>query len=207
VAKLFGAVGLDAIVTLDVHNTVALQNAFDCRTVALTAAPLFVQFATELKSERLCVISPDPGGSKRADFFREALETTLNVPIAKALADKHRAGGVVSGDLFVGDVAGTTALVIDDLISTGTTLLRAARAAKERGAQRVMALVTHVLLKSGAKVLDDPAIDRFVVTDSVRLDPNLLRHRKVEVLPVAPLLAAAIRDIHEGRSLASVLAR
>jgi ribose-phosphate pyrophosphokinase len=207
VAKLFDAVGVDAIVALDVHNAVAFENAFSCRTVSLTAAPLFVQFARQFADEKLSVVSPDPGGAKRADFFREALEAAIGKPVAKALADKHRAGGVVSGDLFVGDVADATALVIDDLVSTGTTLARAARAARQGGARRVFALVTHVLLKDDARVLEDPAIDRFVVTDSVGLHPDVVSHRKVEVLPVAPLLAAAIREMHEGRGLANLLAR
>ena len=114
------------------------------------------------------VVSPDPGGAKRAELFREALEAALGRPVGKAFADKHRSAGVVSGDLFVGDVAGATALVIDDLISTGGTLLRAARAARQAGARRVIALVTHGLFMAGAaEVLADPAIERLVITDAV----------------------------------------
>ena len=75
----------------------------------------------------------------------------------------------MSGDLFVGDVAGATALIIDDLISTGGTLVRAARAARQAGARRVIALVTHGLFMAGvAEVLADPAIERLVVTDRCR---------------------------------------
>jgi ribose-phosphate pyrophosphokinase len=115
---------------------------------------------------------------------------------------------VVSGDLFVGDVAGATALVIDDLISTGTTLLRAARAARQAGAVRVIALVTHGLFMEGAsKVLSDPAIDRLVVTDSVpsfRLS-DVAARSKVETLPAAPLLAETIRRLHEERALTDLL--
>ena len=121
-----------------------------------------------LKDEKFSVVSPDPGGAKRAELFREALEAALGRPVGKAFADKHRSAGVVSGDLFVGDVAGTTALVIDDLISTGGTLLRAARAARAAGARRVIALVTHGLFMAGAaEVLADPAIERLVITDAV----------------------------------------
>ena len=150
------------------------------------------------------MVSPDPGGAKRAELFREALEASLHRPIGKAFADKHRSAGVVSGDLFIGDVAGATALVIDDLISTGGTLLRAARAARRAGARRVIALVTHGLFMPGAAdVLADPAIERLVVTNAVpafRLAPGTSRD-KVEVLPAAPLLAEAIRRLHDGRSL------
>jgi ribose-phosphate pyrophosphokinase len=117
--------------------------------------------------DRLCVVSPDPGGTKRADVFREALEKAVGRPVGKAFADKRRSAGVVSGDLFVGEVEGATALIIDDIISTGGTLVGAARAA---GAKQVVALVTHGLFMPSAEAaIMDPAIDRTVV-------PILERH-------------------------------
>ena len=208
IAGMFEAVGTDCVVTLEVHNPVAFENAFRCRTVSLTATPLFVDYARALKDEQLSVVSPDTGGAKRAELLREALEAALRRPIGKAFADKHRSAGVVSGDLFVGDVAGTTALVVDDLISTGGTLLRAARAARQAGARRVIALVTHGLFMAGAaEVLADPAIDRLVITDAVppfRLATGSVRD-KVDILPAAPLLAAAIQRLAEGRALADLL--
>ncbi len=207
VAALFEAVGTDAIVTLDVHNPAAFENAFRCPTVALTAAPLFVAYAKALGDERLCVVSPDTGGAKRADLFREALEAALGRPVGKAFADKRRSGGVVSGDLFVGDVTGATALVIDDLISTGGTLVRAARAARRAGAKRVIALVTHGLFMPGADAaLLDPAIDRLVVTDSVaafRLGDEA--RAKLDVISVAPLLAECIRRLRAGRTFTDLM--
>jgi ribose-phosphate pyrophosphokinase len=208
IAALFEAVGTDAIVTLDVHNPTAFENAFRCRTVALTAAPLFVDYAKSLASENLCVVSPDAGGVKRAELFREALEVAIGRPIGKGFADKRRSAGVVSGDLFVGDVAGATALIIDDLISTGGTLLRAARAARRAGARRAIALVTHGLFMAGAAdVLADPAIERLVTTDTVppfRLGEESARD-KIDTLPAAPLLAEAVRRLHEGRALSDLL--
>jgi ribose-phosphate pyrophosphokinase len=208
VAALFEAVGTDAIVTLDVHNPAAFENAFRSRTVTLTAAPLFVDYAKALANENLCVVSPDAGGVKRAELFREALEAAIGKPVGKGFADKHRSAGVVSGELFVGDVAGATALIIDDLISTGGTLLRAARAAHKAGARRAIALVTHGLFMVGAAhVLADAAIDRLVMTDSV--PPFRLATagglEKIDMLPAAPLLAEAIRRLHEGRSLSDML--
>lgn len=204
VAAMFEAVGTDCIVTLEVHNPVAFENAFRCRTVTLTGTPLFVEYVGALKEDKLSVVSPDPGGAKRAELFREALESSLGKAVGKAFADKHRSAGVVSGDLFIGDVAGATALVIDDLISTGGTLLRAARAARQAGARRVIALVTHGLFMAGAaEVLADPAIDRLVITDAVpafRLEGAPVRD-KVEILPAAPLLAEAIRRLHHGEAL------
>jgi ribose-phosphate pyrophosphokinase len=204
---MFEAVGTDCIVTLEVHNPVAFENAFRCRTVTLTGAPLFVDYVRALGDDRLSVVSPDPGGTKRAELFREALEAVLRRPVGKAFADKHRSAGVVTGDLFIGDVGGATALVIDDLISTGGTLLRAARAARQAGARRVIALVTHGLFMPGAvEAVADPAIDRLVVSDAVpafRLESGPTRD-KIDILPVAPLLATAIRRLREGASLSDL---
>jgi ribose-phosphate pyrophosphokinase len=208
VASLFEAVGTDAIVTLEVHNPAAFENAFRRPTVTLTAAPLFVDYARALSQESLSVISPDPGGVKRAELFREALEVAIRKPVGKGFADKHRSAGVVTGDLFVGDVAGTTALIIDDLISTGGTLLRAARAARKAGARRVIALVTHGLFMPGAAdVIADPAIDRLVVTDTVppfRLDANAPRD-KIDTVHAAPLLAEAVRRLRDGLALTDLM--
>jgi ribose-phosphate pyrophosphokinase len=212
VASLFEALGTDAVVTLDVHNPAAFENAFRCPTVALTAATLFVAYAKALMTgaltnEKLCVVSPDPGGAKRADLFHEALEAALGRPVGKAFVQKRRSAGVVSGDLFVGDVDGAIALVVDDLISTGGTLVRAARAARQAGAKRVLALVTHGLFMQGAEAaVTDAAIDRVIVTDSVpafRL--GAAARTKVEILPVAPLLAEAVRRLHAGEALTDLL--
>jgi ribose-phosphate pyrophosphokinase len=212
IASLFEAVGADAVVTLDVHNPAAFENAFRRPTVALTAAPLFVDYVKsatkDLADEKLCVVSPDPGGAKRADLFREALESALRRPIGKGFADKRRSAGVVSGDLFVGDVEGATALIIDDLISTGGTLVRAAQAARRAGAKRIVALVTHGLFMPGAEAaIMNAAIDRVVVTDSVpafRLGNSAAR-AKLDILPVAPLLAEAVRRLRAGETLTDLL--
>ncbi len=208
VASMFEALGTDAIVTLEVHNPVAFENAFRRRTVTLTATPLFVDHLAALGDGGFSVVSPDPGGAKRAELFRETLEGMLGRRVGKGFADKHRSAGVVSGDLFIGDVAGTTALVVDDLISTGNTLLRAARAARQAGARRVIALVAHGLFMAGAaEALADPAIERLVVTDTVppfRLAASPVRE-KVDILPTAPLFAEAIRRLHEGRALTDLL--
>jgi len=208
VASMFEAMGTDAVVTLDVHNPAAFENAFRHPTVALTATPLFVNYVKALADERLCVISPDPGGTKRADLFREALQSALRLPVGKGFADKRRSEGVVSGDLFAGEVEGATALVIDDLISTGGTLVRAAQAARRAGAKRVLALVTHGLFMVGAEAaLTDPAIDRLAVTDSVPLaiPGGDAARAKVDVIAVASLLAECIRRIHAGDTLSDLL--
>lgn len=208
IAALFEAVGVDAVATLDVHNPAAFENAFRCRTFTLTAAPLFIDFARQLAAEQVSVVSPDPGGVKRAELLREALEAERGEQIGKAFVDKRRSAGAVTGDTFVGEVQGATALIIDDMISTGTTLLRAARAARAAGAQRVIAVVTHGLFMPGAaEVIADPAIDRLVVTDSVspfRLPSNSVQH-KIETLSIAPLLADAIGRMRDKRPLTDLL--
>jgi len=208
-AAMFESVGTDCVVTLEVHNPAAFENAFRCRSVALTATPLFVDYVkANLANEKLAVISPDAGGMKRAELLREALEAALKRPVGKGLAEKYRSAGVVSGDLFVGDVAGATALIVDDLISTGGTLLRTARSARAAGAKRVIALVTHGLFMQGsAEVLADPAIEQFVISDAVlpfRLQKPE-QNKKLTILPSAPLLAEAIRRLHEERSLTDLM--
>ena len=209
IAGMFESVGTDCVVSLEVHNPVAFENAFRRRTVALTGTPLFVDYLkNNSAAEPLAVISPDAGGMKRAELLRETLEAALAHPVGKGLAEKYRSAGVVSGDLFVGDVAGRTALIVDDLISTGHTLLRAAKAARTAGATHVIALVTHGLFMPGAaQVLADPAIDRIVITDAVppfRLDrPE--KNEKLVILPSAPLIAETIRRLHEERSLTDLM--
>ena len=207
VASLFEAVGADSVVTLDVHNPAAFENAFRRPTVALTAAPLFIDYAKRLGDAKLCVVSPDPGGTKRADILHEALEAALQRPVGKGFTEKRRSAGVVSGNLFVGEVEGATALVIDDLISTGGTLVRAARAARRAGAERVVALVTHGLFMPGADAaVMDAAIDRLVVTDTVPIcGLGDAARKKLDILPVAPLLAETIHRLHAGGSLTDLL--
>jgi ribose-phosphate pyrophosphokinase len=208
VAALFEAVGTDAVLTLDVHNPAAFENAFRCRTIAVTAAPLFIAHARSVAGENLSVVSPDPGGVKRAELFRETLEEAFCVPIAKGFVDKRRSAGVISGDIFAGDVEGTTAFVLDDLISTGHTVLRAAKAVRAAGARKVIALATHGLFMPGsAEVVADPAIDRFVITDTVPLfglSPSQTQG-KIIILPAAGLIAEAVRRLHEGRILDDLL--
>lgn len=125
VAALFEAVGTDRVLTLDVHNLAAYQNAFRCRADHLEATGLFAaHFAGILADREAVVVSPDAGGIKRAEQFRLRLRQVLGRPVAAAFAEKHRSEDVVSGELIVGDVAGRCAIVLDDLIGTGTTIAR-----------------------------------------------------------------------------------
>jgi ribose-phosphate pyrophosphokinase len=209
VAQLFEAVGTDRVVSLDVHNLAAYQNAFRIPAEHLESRSLFVAwFAARLRDEPIVVMSPDAGGIKRAEAFRDALGRALGRPVAAAFMEKHRSGGVVSGEAVVGEVDGRTLLIIDDLISSGTTLARAAAACKALGARRVFAAASHGLFAStAAEVLASPALEKVLVTDTIppfRLPPALLGSR-VEVLDSAPLFAEAIRRLHSGGSLVELL--
>ena len=208
VARVIEAVGTDRVVTIDVHNLAAYQNAFRIPTDHLEAKRLFIgHFAGLAADGPLTVVSPDAGGVKRADAFREALERRVGQPVGGAFLEKRRSEGVVSGDAVVGAVQDRVAIVIDDLIASGTTIVRAARACRERGARRVYGAATHGVFGSGADAaLADPALERLVVTDTI--PPFRLTgpaRAKLDVLEAAPLVAEAIRRIHEDGSLEELL--
>jgi ribose-phosphate pyrophosphokinase len=210
VAGLFEAMGVDRVVTLDVHNLAAFQNAFRIRTDHLEAKRLFVEhFIPLARHEEIVVVSPDVGGVKRAEDFRQALGAALNRQIHGAFMEKYRSEGVVSGEAVVGDVSGKMAIIIDDLISSGTTLARAAESCRARGATKVYAAASHgVFSGKASQTLSNSALEKVVITDTIppfRLDPDLAR-TKLVVLDAAKLFAEAIRRIHSGGSIVELLA-
>jgi ribose-phosphate pyrophosphokinase len=208
VAALFEAVGVDRVVTIDVHNLAAFQNAFRCPTEHLEARPLFARhFADVLGDEPAVVLSPDVGGMKRADAFRQTLAGALGRDLGFGLMEKKRALGTVSGETLFAPVEDRAVVIIDDLISTGTTVGRAARACLDQGASRVFAAATHGLFIGAHEVVAATSLESTVVTDTVppfRLDPDLVA-QKVVVLSAAPLFADAIKAIHSGGSIAALL--
>lgn len=208
VATLFEAVGTDRVVTIDVHNLAAFQNAFRCRTDHLEAVGLFVEHFLPLIGNGAAVVSPDAGGVKRADRFRKALAQATGKDIGAAFMEKYRSRGVVSGGTFVGDVEGCTTIIIDDLISTGTTMARAAHACRERGATAVHAVATHgIFVGDAAKIIADPVLDSIVVTNTIppfRLPADQVENR-LTMLDAAPLFAEAVRRIHSGGSLVELM--
>jgi ribose-phosphate pyrophosphokinase len=198
VAQMFEAMGVDEIITVDVHNPAAFENAFRCRKCNLEAASLFVaHFAALAKAaKRLVVVSPDAGGVKRARSFSELLAQQIEGPVDLAFVEKQRSEGRVSGELFAGDVRDATVIVLDDLISGGTTMLRVASMCLERGAHSVHAAATHgVFAREAAANLAASTLASIVVTDTV-CD---VRSRgaqftsKLVVIESAPLLAQSVR--------------
>lgn len=202
VAQLFEAVGTAQLIVLEAHNPGALQTAFRGITVHVDAWPAFDAALSDVAAEGpYAVASPDPGGVKRAQIWREALEHRLLRPVGFAMVDKRRSAGLVSGlRLVAGDVAGRTVLLLDDLIASGETMQRAAAALRHEGAREVVVFAAHGLfLPPAAERLCDAGISRVVVTDSVppfRLPPAGPAAARLRVVSAVPWLAAAIRDSH-----------
>ncbi|MFP4601140.1 MAG: ribose-phosphate diphosphokinase, partial [Persicimonas sp.] len=197
------------MVVVDVHNRAAFENSFRIPTEHLTAAPAFVDaFAELVGEEAVAVVSPDAGGVKRAERVRQALEERLGRPVGSAFIEKYRSEGVVRGGAVVGEVDGRVAIIIDDLISSGTTLARAAAACRERGALAAHAAATHgVFSADSSRLLAESELERIVILDTIpprRLAPELLDSR-VEVIDSAPLLAAAIQRFHTNGSIVDLV--
>ncbi|WP_323846059.1 ribose-phosphate pyrophosphokinase [Microbulbifer magnicolonia] len=197
-ASLLEAVGTDAVVTLDVHNQAAFENAFRCRTLHLPAQPLFVDFAAarlQGDDRPLVVASPDVGGVKRAEAFRAALGARLERDIGRAFVEKYRSGDRLSGGALVGEVRGASVLIIDDLIAGGGTIARAAAAIDSGGAARIIALASHGQFCGTA--LADLArlpLEALAVTNSL---PQAQGDGRLTIVDCAPLLAEAIRRLHD----------
>lgn len=210
VAQLFEAMRVDALMTVDVHNIAAFENAFRCETIPLDAHALFARCVLPLVGDTAAaVVSPDLGGEKRAELFRQRLERLLMRPVAKAFMDKTRSEGRVTGDIFAGEVEGRTAIILDDLIAGGGTVARVAAACEARGAARIIVVATHGVFTNGAPAtLRDAPINVLIVTDSARPDDRILAALKERliVLPLAPLIAEAIRRRHVNGSITQMLA-
>lgn len=205
IAALFEAIGTDRVVTLEVHNLAAFQNSFRCLTEHMEAHTLFAEyFASRLADRRLVVVSPDVGGVKRAARYREALEQRLGKELPSAFVEKYRSEDVVSGDTLVGDVRDRTVILIDDMISGGTTLARAARACRQAGAPEVFAAAAHgAFTPEASAALMTAPIRRIVVLDHIppfALDPAVVES-KLTILSGAGLVAESIGCMHANASL------
>jgi ribose-phosphate pyrophosphokinase len=209
IARLFEAVGTGSIVTIDVHNIQAFQNAFNIPAENLEAGKLFAAYLAPLViNEDPVIMSPDFGGIKRAEQFQQRLGKLLKKELPVVFMEKYRSSGVVSGERVAGEVKDKTVVIIDDLISTGGTIARAAAACKKAGAKKVLAIATHGIFTGNPdETLQENALQQIIITNTIqpfRLELTKVKE-KVTVLNAAPLFAEAIKRMQEGGSITELL--
>ena len=206
VAGLFEAVGVDRVLTMDVHNLAVLQNAFRARTEHLEAHPLFVhRIDDRVGDAEVVVVSPDEGGVKRAGKFAEGLGVVLGREVPTAFVEKMRKGDSVTGGALVGTVDDRVAIVVDDLISTGGTITQAISSCAAGGAQAVYAVSTHGLFvgEANERIADAP-LDALFATNTVAPRLSGAAAETLHVCNAAPRFAAAIRAIHTETSVSAL---
>ncbi|MBN9139724.1 MAG: ribose-phosphate diphosphokinase [Micrococcales bacterium] len=200
VADLFKAAGADRIMSVDLHAA-QIQGFFDGPVDHLFAMPVLLEHFRGLDPSTLTVVSPDMGRVRVADIWSDKLGAPL------AIIHKRRDPLVpnqVSVHEIVGDVAGRTCLIVDDLIDTGRTIVKAAEALKAHGATNVIVGATHAVFSDPAtEILQSDFIDRVVVTDTLPL-PEDKRWDRLTVLPIAPLIARAIHEVFDDGSVTSM---
>ena len=197
VASMIELAGADRVLTLDLHAG-QIQGFFSVPVDELTAVRML---ARDLPSgSDVVVAAPDVGGTKRARETAEIINTDMVV------VQKRRKGNTdsVLADLVLGDVRGKTAIIVDDEVTTGGTVIAAANALTERGARQVYCAVTHgVLCGDAQQLIEDSPIIEMAVTDSLPIEDGAL-NSKTRVVPVAGLLGEAIRRIHNGLSIGAM---
>jgi len=198
VADLITAAGINRILTIDLHAG-QIQGFFNIPVDHLYATPVLLEYLKQMKNN-LVVVSPDAGGVERARAFAKKLDASL------AIVDKRREKANVSEVMHViGDVAGKTALLLDDMIDTGGTIVQAAGAIRGQGAARVLAACTHAVLSGPAiERLNASVLDKVIVTNTIPLAEKKAACAKIVELSTAPLLGKAIRSIHEETSVSSL---
>jgi ribose-phosphate pyrophosphokinase len=199
VANLLSAAGTNRVLTMDLHKA-QIQGFFDIPVDHLFAAPVIVEYCSRLHYSNLTIVSPDAGGAERARAYAKRLDAEL------AIVDKRRTDdGTAEVMNVIGDVAGRTCILQDDIIDTAGTIQKAAVALKEAGAERVLACAVHGVLSGPAiERIEKSPLDHLIITNSVPLSAEAQSCRKIEVLSVARLLGQAIRNIHEETSVSSL---
>ncbi len=201
VADMFKAAGADRIMSVDLHAA-QIQGFFDGPVDHLFAMPVLLEHVKkQLDPGTLTVVSPDMGRVRVADIWSDKLGAPL------AIIHKRRDPRVpneVSVHEIVGEVEGRVCLLVDDMIDTGRTIAKGAEALKDNGATSVVVAATHAVFSDPAtEVLQSDWIDQVVVTDTLPLAQDK-RWDRLTVLPIAPLLARAIREVFEDGSVTSM---
>jgi ribose-phosphate pyrophosphokinase len=199
VANMLQIAGVDRVLTMDLHAD-QIQGFFDIPVDNIYAAPLLLEDCQKQKFENLIVVSPDVGGVVRARALAKRLDSDL------AIIDKRRPAANVSEVMnIIGDVAGRSCIIMDDMVDTAGTLVRAAQALKEHGAVRVAAYCTHAVLSGGAidRVAGSP-LDELVVTDTIPLTNAARACPRIRVLSCAALLGETILRINRADSVSSL---
>ncbi len=196
-ADALEAAGADRVVTMDLHAP-QIQGFFRVPVDDLYAMPYLCDQIRELRLPDIVVVAPDAGFAKKARRYAGRLRAPL------AVADKMRRGHDEQAEVYevIGDVAGKDAVIVDDVVFGGGTLVDAAEQLARRGARSVAAAVTHAALSERAleRIAASP-IERLIVTDTIETQPVTLRDETVTVVSVAPLFAEAIRRIHHRESI------
>jgi ribose-phosphate pyrophosphokinase len=199
VSNLIATAGSDRVLTMDLHAA-QIQGFFDIPVDHLFAAPVFIGYYQANPMPNLTVVAPDTGGAERARAYAKRLNAEL------ALCDKRREKANEAEVMnVVGDVRGRNCLIVDDMCDTGGSLSKVAAALKEAGADHIHACFTHPVLSGKAcEKLRDSAIEQIVTTNTIPLDDKLCQQGNIKVLSIAPLLANAIKSIHEETSVSSL---
>lgn len=197
VADLLSTAGMDRILTMELHSG-QIQGFFNSPVDNLYSSALLCEYVLQrFNWQDIVVVSPDAGGVERARAFGRRLHAGL------AIIDKRRSGPNISEVMhIVGDVAGKTAVIVDDMIDTAGTLTKAAEALAKEGAAHVYAVASHAVLSGPAvQRITDSVLESVVVTDSIPLSENARQCNKIEVVSVAPLFGEAIRAIYHHDSV------
>ena len=199
VADLLSKVGTNRVITMDLHVG-QIQGFFDIPVDHLFAAPVMLDYVSSLNLESLVIVSPDAGGVERARAYAKRLEVSL------AVMDKRRGGNhEIEMIHVIGDVAGKTALIVDDMCDSGGTLIKAVDALVEAQASRVLAACTHAVLSPPAvERITASRIEKVIVSDTIPLRKDAIECDKIDVLSVASILGKAIKSVHEETSVSSL---
>ena len=200
VANLLQTVGVSRVLTMDLHAD-QIQGFFDIPVDNIYASPVLLSDVRSKKYDDLIVVSPDVGGVVRARALAKQLNTDL------AIIDKRRPRANVSEVMHViGDIDGRNCVIMDDMIDTAGTLVKAAEVLKERGAKKVYAYCTHPIFSGPAieRIEQGTALDEVVVTNTIPLSEAGHACRKIRQLSVAPLIAETIQRIAKGESVMSL---